>query len=142
MAEQMNALVDAITLWRSKNVSRYWVRVGYLGAELNRFGDHELTFADGQLWHLWHGKWRKIDDGRDYWLFSVPGSFAWARDILTKILPATDAPQGALTIELDEDYGFVRRLQFEAGHRDAANFTFEVKHFSEGAHPEFGEESE
>jgi len=139
MDELLSVLVEGINRWRQKGVSSYWVRVGYLGGELNRFGDHELTFVDGQLWHLWHGGWRKIDDGKDYWLFSIPGGFAWARDIVTKVLPSTDAPQDALTIETDKDYGYVRRLQFEAGHRDASNFTFEVKKFSEGPHPEFSE---
>jgi hypothetical protein len=142
MDEQLSIVVNGITRWRGKNVSRYWARVGYLGAELNRFGDHELSFVDGQLWHLWHGQWRKIEDGKDYWLFSVSGGFAWARDMLTKVLPASGAPQDALTIEIDEEYGYVRKLQFEAGHRDAGNFTFEVKHFAEGLHPDFAEAAE
>ena len=142
MDEQLAALIEGINRWRQKHVLGYWVRVGYLGAELNRFGDHELTFVDGQLWHLWHGKWRKIDEGKDFWLFSIPGGFAWARDMITKIVPETDLPSDALRLELDDDYGYVKMLQFEAGHRDASNFTFEVKTFFEGPHPEFGEKSD
>jgi hypothetical protein len=139
MADHLEALAAGIQRWRARGIEDYWVRVSYLGGELNRFGDHELTSTGGNLWHLWRGEWREITMGSDFWLFSVPGAFAWARDMITKVIPATDTDQDMLTLRLNGDYGYVEYLQYEAGHRDAANFTFEVQRFEEGVHPEFEE---
>jgi hypothetical protein len=100
-------------------------------------GNHDLTFSDGQLWHRWHDDWRKIETGSDFWLFSVPGSLAWARDIVDKVLPATDAPESALELEFDGTYGYVKRLKVQMSQRDPSNFTLEIKAFGEGPHAEF-----
>ena len=130
-------LMEHINRWRSKNVEDYWVKISYLGSELNRFGDHDLTFVEGKLWHFWRDDWREIKTGSDFWLFSVPGGFAWARDIITKVLPDRAEAADALRVEYDDEYGYVKLLQFEAGHRDPTNFTFEVKRFGEGPHDSF-----
>ena len=74
MNEQLQQLVDGVRTWREHNISDYWLRVSYLGGELNRFGDHELTYTNGKLYHSWRGEWREIKKGSDFWLFSVPGS--------------------------------------------------------------------
>ncbi len=137
MADHLTNLVEGIQRWRWHGIEDYWVRVSYLGGELNRFGDHELAFVGGKLWHLWHGEWREIKAGSDFWLFSVPGAFAWARDMITKVVPTSGVSEDVLSLRLNEEYGYVELLQYEAGHRDAANFTFEVKRFAEGMHPDF-----
>jgi hypothetical protein len=137
MDDLMQQLVEGIRTWRNHNISDYWVRVSYLGGELNRFGDHELTQVDGKLYHHWQDKWREIKQGSDFWLFTVPGSFAWARDMITKVAPGTDVGLDAVDLVMDEEYGYVQRLQFEAGQRDSENFTFEVKRFGAEAHPNF-----
>lgn len=135
--ERLAELMSNVNRWRQSGITEYWLRVSYLGAELNRFGDHELTFAKGKLWHYWHGDWREIVAGSDFWLFSVPGGFAWARDMLTKVLPERNEPSDVLRLSFDDQFGFLKILQFEAGHRDASNFTFEVKRFEAGPHPDF-----
>src|SRR5438309_2197729 len=117
MNEQLQALIDGIRTWREHNIQDYWLRVSYLGGELNRFGDHELTFTKGKLYHSWHGGWREIEKGSDFWLFSVPGTFAWARDLMMKVAPDTDAGDEAVDVIIDDEYGYVRRLQLEVGHR-------------------------
>lgn len=132
--DRMAELVRNINLWREWEATEYWVKVSYLGGELNRFGDHELTFVDDKLWHLWHGEWREIKRGSDFWLLSVVGAFAWARDMITKVLPQRNEPSDVLRIVYDDEYGYVKLLQFEAAHRDASNFTFEVKRFELGPH--------
>ncbi len=137
MDERTQELIAAVERWRGQGLVEYWLRVSYLGGELNRFGDHELTFAEGVLWHRWHGDWREIRPGSDFWLFSVPGALAWARDLLIKVLPDSGAPAEALRVRFNPEYGYVEHLQFEAGHRDATNFTFEVKRFEPSRHPEF-----
>jgi hypothetical protein len=142
MSELMQELVEGIRKWREQDVEDYWLRVSYLGGELNRFGDHEMTYKGGTLYHLWHGKWREIKQGSDFWLFSVPGGFAWARDLLTKVAPKTEVGEDALDIVIDDDYGFVKRLDFQVGHRDPENFTFEVTRFGTGVHPSFEAPSE
>lgn len=135
--EKLSQLVEGINRWREKGVGNYWLHVGYMGPAVNRFGDHDLTVVDGQMWHSWDGSWRRIERGSDYWLFSVPGAFAWARDLLTKVLPGQEG--GTLDLEIDGDYGYVKTLGFSAGTRDPNNFTFEVRHFGEGAHLNFEE---
>jgi len=111
------------------------MNVGYMGAAINRLGDHDLTMVNGQLYHLWNDTWRKIETGSDYWLFSVPGAFAWARDMI-KLL-GDDDPR--LEMACNEAYGYVEFLRVKEGHRDQHNFTFEVRRFGRGAHPSFKE---
>lgn len=140
MQEQLNDLAVAINRWREKGIEAYWIQVDYIGAALNRMGNHTLTFANGKLWHQWHGNWREIETGSDFWLFSVPGGFAWARDMLLKVLPAAGSDDGAISLRFNAGYGYVEYLRVNAARRDAANFTFEVKHFGVGPHPDFSEE--
>ncbi len=135
MDEHMNTLVDGINRWRERGVGDYWISVSYVGSAVNRFGDHDLTFVDGTFYHLWDGDWREIKRGSDFWLFSVPGAFAWARDLLTKA--AAGAPPEAVELRLDDQYGYVRHLRINVARRDALNFTFDVRRFGEGAHPDF-----
>ena len=137
MNEQMQALIDGVNRWRSSGVQDYWLHVDYIGSALNRMGNHTLTFTQGKLWHSWHDEWREIETGSDFWLFSVPGGFAWARDMLTKVLSDEDIEAGALELRFNAEYGYVEFLRVKMSHRDAANFTFEVKDFGEGAHPDF-----
>jgi len=59
--------------------------------------------------------------------------------MITKVAPKTDMGEDAIDLMMDDEYGYVRRLQFEVGHRDPANFTFEVTKFGTGAHPNFEE---
>ncbi|MCC6905197.1 MAG: hypothetical protein IT326_05080 [Anaerolineae bacterium] len=141
MSDDLEQLSSNIGKWLGHNISNYWVQIGYLGPETNRFGDHVLTYTRGRLWHrTMSGAWREIERGRDFWLFSVPGAFAWARDVLTRLLPADpDLSAEAITLEFDPEYGFVRHLKISAGHRSASNFDFEVRHFGAEAHPSFEE---
>ena len=139
MDEYLKALVEGINRWRSHDIQDYWMRVEYIGAELNRMGDHALTFTGGKLWHQRHGEWRKVETGKDYWLFSVPGGFAWARDLLTKVLPAAESDPDAIELRFNDEYGYVEHLNVKVASRDAANFTLEVKGFGVGVHPAFRE---
>jgi hypothetical protein len=50
--------------------------------------------------------------------------------------------QDVLRLGFDEAMGFLKFLQFEAGHRDASNFTFEVKRFGQGPIPTFRHDEE
>jgi hypothetical protein len=133
----LEMLVEGINRWRASNVTEYWVSVSYMGGELHRFGDHDLTFAQGKLWHHRGGEWRVIEKGSDFWLFSVPGAFAWARDILTKVLPEVGATPDMCTVRCHPEYGYIELLQVEVGHRAEVNFTFQVTHFGVGPHPDF-----
>lgn len=136
---QLKKLVSGIESWREKGVGDYWIGVSYMGPAVNRFGDHDLTLVDGALWHHWADEWRRIERGSDYWLFSVPGAFAWARDLLTKVIPGQGDGAGTLELRLSDEYGYVEYMRFSAPGRDANNFTFEVRRFGEGEHPAFEE---
>lgn len=140
MDEKLQALVEGINRWRAHNITDYWVHVSYLGSELHRFGEHDLTFTQGKLWHLRAGEWHPLKKGSDFWLFSVPGAFAWTRDVLTKIAPQAGADPDAVTLRLNDEYGYVEYLRLEMGHRAGANFTFEVTRFGTGPHPDFDHE--
>lgn len=133
MSSELQGLLDHIGKWRDAGISDYWVRVDYIGSALHRMGDHILTQVDGALWHRWHDDWREIATGSDYWLFSVPGAFAWTREMLNAV--GDDA--SPVQLEFDDRYGYVRKLRVKMPERDAANFTFEVKDFGVGAHPDF-----
>lgn len=139
MQEQhLKELVENIERWRMQAVGAYHLRVGYMGNELNRVGDHEFCYTRGKLYHRWEGAWREIETGKDFWLFSVIGTFAWARDILTKIVPQeTDVAEEDVSISYDANYGYIRQIKVAVGHRASANFLLEVKRFTEGEHPEF-----
>jgi hypothetical protein len=137
MDQQLQSLAESVNRWRSQDIQDYWVHVDYIGAALNRMGNHTLTFTGGQLWHRWHDDWREIETGSDFWLFSVPGAFAWARDMLAKVLPAAEAGGDAVELRFNDEYGYVEYLRVKAARRDAANFTFEVKGFGVGPHPDF-----
>ncbi len=137
MDEYIKKLVEGINLWRSKEIEEYWIQAEYLGGDINRVGDHTFTVADGKLHHLWKGKWREIETGKDYWLFSVPGTFAWARDMLTKILPEAEAGPEAITLRFNDEYGYVEHMDVKVAKRDATNVSYEVKVFGEGRHPDF-----
>jgi hypothetical protein len=137
VANDLTALSDSITRWRSSNVDDYWVRVDYIGSALNRMGNHVLTQSQGSLWHQWHGEWRRIEPGSDFWLFSVPGAFAWTREMLTAIGDAQASDPAPVQLRFSGDYGFVELLRVKMPERDAVNFTFEVKEFGVGVHPDF-----
>nr|MBN1229097.1 hypothetical protein [Anaerolineae bacterium] len=135
MEASIEALSEAIIKWRGKDVKDYWVSVAYMGAAVNRFGDHTISCIDGKLHHLWMGDWRELKTGSDFWLFSVPGALAWARDMLRKVEPGDEM----LEIRFNDEYGYVEYMRMKAERRDTHNFTFEVRYFAEGPHPEFGE---
>lgn len=139
MEKHLRALGEGIRRWRSHNIGDYWLAVSYIGAAVNRFGDHDLTYVNGKLWHLWQGQWRAIQRTSDYWLFAVPITFAWARDLLTKVLPAIGAEEDAIELDFDEQYGYIRFMRVHLPGRDAHNFTFEVRRFGLGPHPQFEE---
>src|SRR5574341_1511361 len=137
MDEHLQALIAAIGRWRAKNVQDYWLQVDYVGSALNRLGNHTLTHTGGKLWHLWHDDWREIETGSDFWLFSVPGSFAWVRDMAARVLPEAKADPESLELHFNDEYGYVEHLRVRMPERDATNFTFDIKKFGEGPHPEF-----
>jgi hypothetical protein len=137
MERHLQELAAGIERWRAKGIGDYWIRVDYIGSALNRMGIHTLTYAQGQLWHQWHEDWREIKNGADFWLFSVPGAFAWARDMLTKVLPAAGVGDEAIDLRFNQEYGYVEYMRVTAARRDASNFTFEVKEFGVGVHPDF-----
>lgn len=133
--ERVEQLARAVKRWREKGAGDYWLSVSYMGPAVNRFGDHDLTVIDGALWHRWEGRWRRVVQGSDYWLFAVPFTLAWARDLLTAGEQAGDE----LVLAFDDEFGYVKEMRFDAHSRDAKNFTFEVRRFGTGAHPEFEE---
>lgn len=137
MDEQMQSLIDGVNRWRDRGIQDYWVQVDYIGSALNRMGNHVLTFTQGKLWHLWHDEWREIEKGSDFWLFSVPGAFAWTRDMIIKVLPPGEDAADAIEVRFNSEHGYVEYLRVKMPQRNAANFTFEVKAFGEGAHPDF-----
>ena len=139
MDDHLRELAEGINRWRERGIRDYWVSVSYIGSAVNRFGDHDLQSAGGKLYHLWEGEWREIARGSDFWLFSVPGAFAWARDVITQVLPEHDAADDTADIVYDDDFGHVKRLRVSLPDRDAHNFSFEVRRFRPGRHPQFRE---
>lgn len=137
MNETLVALMDGVKRWRKLEMETYWVRLGYLGGDLNRVGEHEVTRAEGQLWHSKDGgDWVQIMKGSPNWLFSIEGTFVWAHDIITKLLPTAGAGPEALQLRCDEDFGYVAYLRLQLAQRDKDNLTLEVKDFGVGKHPE------
>lgn len=137
VTERQRALATAVQRWRAAGIDEYWLSVSYMGPAVNRFGDHDLTVVKGELWHHWQDRWRKIERGSDYWLFSVAGAFAWARDVLNRVKTGQGSEQPTVELEYDDVYGYVKRMRFTAPERDANNFTFEVRRFGKGPHPSF-----
>jgi hypothetical protein len=133
MSENLEALSRNVQLWRSKAVDAYWVRVDYIGSSLHRMGDNTLTYANGKLWHQWHGEWREIKSGSDFWLMSIPGAFSLAREVISEV----GDEDASLTLEFNSDYGYIELLRVKMPERDAANFTFETKSFGIEPHPDF-----
>jgi hypothetical protein len=137
MSDHHVTLMDGVKRWRTLAVTNYWIRVGYMGGDLNRVGEHELTHADGQLWHAKDGgDWIEVTKGSSRWLFGVEGTFLWANDILSKLLPGTGAGTEALELRCNEDFGYVEYMRLQLAQRDKENLTLEVKDFGLGKHPE------
>jgi hypothetical protein len=136
MATDMQVLLENINRWRAAGVDQYWIQVDYIGSALHRMGNHVLTQVDDNLWHQWHDEWRHVEPGSDFWLFSIPGAFAWTRDTLDAVAESHDDPP-PVQLRFSGDYGFVELLRVKMPERDAANFTFEVTDFGIGAHPDF-----
>jgi hypothetical protein len=138
MADTLNRLMDGVRKWRERGPKDYWIHVGYLGDDLTRVGEHELTRVESELWHSKDGgNWRELLKGSTFWLFSVEGTFVWARDVLTKLLPARGADESSVELHINPEYGYVEYMRVQLAPRDQDNFTFEVKGFGEGAHPEW-----
>ena len=133
MSDYLAELSRHVQLWRSKQIGSYWVRVDYIGSSLHRMGDSTMTFAEGKLWHQWHGEWREIKSGSDFWLMSVPGAFALAREVIQEV----GDDEASLNLKFNSDYGYIESLRVKMPERDAANFTFETKTFGNEPHPEF-----
>lgn len=131
----LDVLAENITKWRASGMVDYHLHIYYMGSALNRVGDHELCWHDETLWHKWKGKWREIEKGRDFWLFSVAGAFAWTRDLIGEIHSGELDPE-ALVIDYDDDLGYVRLLKINLGRRNLDNFSFEVKELKPGCPPE------
>lgn len=137
MADELQDLLENIGRWRDAHIDDYWVQVDYIGSALNRMGNHVLTYTNGSLWHQWHDDWRPIKPGSDFWLFSVPGAFAWTREMLNVVSRGELGEPSPILLQFNDQYGFVKMLRVKMPERDAANFTFEVKEFGVGAHPDF-----
>ena len=137
MSEHLDRLLEGISRWRQLGVGDSWVHLGYLGVELALVGVHEVTHADGRLWHAKDGgDWVEVTKGSSRWLLSVEGMFVWAKDIITKVLPKADGGAEVLELRCNDDFGYVEYLRLELGHRDRENMTVEVKGFGPGKHPE------
>jgi hypothetical protein len=138
MANDLDRLMAGVRKWRGSSVGDYWIHVGYLGDDLPRVGEHELTRVEGELWHSKDGgNWQELLQGSIFWLFSVEGTFVWARDVLTKLLPKRDADDKCVELHINPEHGYVEYMRIQLAQRDQDNFTLEVKGFGEGAHPEW-----
>lgn len=137
MDEHLNQLVAAVARWRQQGSTDHWVRFSYMGPVLHFFGDHTVAFLGGSTYHAWQGDWRQIQPGGDFWLFTVPGTFAWARDMITKVAPAANAAPDALTIQYDPTMGYVSHIRARFAKRDEHNFTLDVRKVGTGAPDDF-----
>lgn len=136
MSKHKKTLVEGANRWRQLQVTDYWLHLSYIGGDLNRVGEHEVTRAEGKLWHSKDGgDWLEVKTGAFYWLFSIEGLLVWARDIITKVLPA--AGDEVLEMTVNEDFGYVEYIKLDMAKRDGDNMTIEVKEFGLGAHPDF-----
>ena len=137
MQALLNELKFNISKWRDRGPDDYWIVVSYVGGEFNRLGDHTLTIMGDDIYdQVYDGSWRKINKGSDYWLFTVPGTYAWARDLITKVLP--DAGGDASNIEIEYGpMGQITHVQIRMPSRDAHNLTLDVRGFGAGQHENF-----
>lgn len=131
----LDLLAHNIRKWRANGITDYHMHVYYMGSALNRVGDHDICWRDDSLWHKWKGSWREIEKGKDFWLFSVVGAFAWARDLIAEGDKGELDPS-ALLIEYDDRLGYVRQLKVNMGRRNLDNFSYEVKNLSPGLPPD------
>ena len=137
MSDPLATLMEGVNRWRQLGARDYWVHVGYLGGDLDKVGEHEVTHTEGKLWHSKDGgDWLEVAKGSSKWLFSVEGTFVWAKDIITKLLPKAEAGPEALELRCNEDFGYVEIMRLKLAKRDADNMTLEVKGFGPGKHPE------
>lgn len=134
----LDMLAENINRWRKSGISEYHEHVFYMGSALNRVGDHELCLRDEILFHKWQGAWREIRKGSDFWLLSVSGTFAWARDLLKEVHEGSLDPL-ALAIDYDEELGFIRQMKINLGRRNLDNFNFEVREFETYCPPDLDE---
>ena len=130
-------LAEHVEHWRRLKVGDYWLHSRYLGSALHHLGEQDLTYTQDKLWHLRNNEWHALEKGSDFWLMSVPGTFVWARDLLTKVLPEMGADADAVEVRYNADFGFVEYLRVNVASRDAANFTYEVTSFGVGVHAEW-----
>ena len=136
MNEHLSKLLAGADRWRAKGIGDHWLHAAYMGADLDRFGEHDLAQVKNELWHSKDGgPWRVLSKGSIYWVFSVPGAFVWARDMLTKALPQQGAGPDSVTLRINEEYGYIEYLKVQVAKRAADNFTLEVQSFGPGDHP-------
>jgi hypothetical protein len=137
MSEHLATLVEGVGRWRQLSVTDYWIRVGFLGGDLEKVGEHEVTHAEDKLWHSKDGgDWVEVKQGSYRWLFGVEGAFVWTKDLITKVLPKAEAGADTIELRINEDFGYIEYLRLQLAKRDAENLTFEVKGFGLGKHPE------
>jgi hypothetical protein len=136
MNELLSQLLAGAASWRGKGIDEYWLHVAYVGGDLDRFGEHDLTLVEDELWHSKDGgKWKTLSNGSIYWVFSVPGTFVWVRDMLTKVLPEQGAGPDSVTLRMNDEHGYVEYLKVQVAKRAADNFTLEIQDFGLGEHP-------
>lgn len=137
MSEPLAELLEGIERWRQLDVDDYWIRLSYMGGDLNKVGEHEVTREAGKFWHSKDGgDWRELMKGSLSWLFSVEGLFVWTKDIITKLLPQLEGGTEGLVFEINDDFGYVESLNLKLAKRDTDNMTIEIKGFGLGKHPE------
>ena len=137
MSDALPTLLAGVNRWRQLGVADYWIRVGYMGSDLNRVGEHELTVSSGSLWHAKDGgDWTEVTKGSSIWLFGIEGTFVWSQNIITVVLPETGGSSEALSLRCNEDFGYVEYLRLQLPERNRENLTFELKDFGLGKHPD------
>lgn len=138
MNELLSQLLAGAARWREKEIEDYWLHAAYMGADLDRFGEHDVTQVEDELWHSKDGgAWKTLSNGSIYWIFSVPGTFVWVRDMLTKVLPQQNAGAEAVELRINEEHGYVEYLKVTVAKRASDNFTLETQDFGLGEHPEW-----
>ena len=137
MSDHLEALSTHVEQWRQLSVQDYWVRLSYIGGDINLVGEHEVTRAEDKLWHSKDaGDWNELAKGSFKWLFSIEGTFVWTKDIITKLLPRAETGQDALELRFNDDFGYVEFMRLKMAKRDTDNVTVEVNAFGLGPHPE------
>ena len=134
---EMTALQLNVDKWRNSGIESYWLSLSYIGSEFNRIGDHTITVVDGILYHQSYDEsWRKINIGSDFWLFSVIGTFVWARDFLEKVLPEKGGDEDVFELDFGDE-GYIKHMRVHMASRDVNNLDLDVRSFGRGAHPSF-----